>query len=175
MTAISWWVVGAIGVVVGGGVWLWLTASRLDRLHHRLDVAGESVHIQTARRRAAVLEIAGSGLLDGPESLLLVEAASAAYDDEAESRLSEVLRAVFDEPLATDDGAGRVLVDNLASACRRVQMARRFHNNQVASVRALRSTRLVRWFRLAGRAPHPQAIDLDDGVPPAFAGLDSGS
>ena len=49
------------------------------------------------------------------------------------------------------------------------ELARRFHNDHVTSARALRSRRRVRWFRLAGRAPEPTTVDLDD-VPPA--GLD---
>jgi len=50
-----------------------------------------------------------------------------------------------------------------------VELARRFHNDHVTSARALRSRRRVRWFHLAGHAPEPTTVDLDD-VPPA--GLD---
>ena len=61
------------------------------------------------------------------------------------------------------------LVDELAAACRKVELARRFHNDHVTSARTLRSRRRVRWFRLAGRPPESTTVDLDD-VPPA--GLD---
>lgn len=43
-----------------------------------------------------------------------------------------------------------------------VRMARSFHNSHVDQVRRLRRTSLVRIFRLAGRAPVPQTIDIDD-------------
>ena len=61
------------------------------------------------------------------------------------------------------------LVDELAAACHKVELARRFHNDHVTSARALRSRRRVRWFHLSGHAPEPTTVDLDD-VPPA--GLD---
>lgn len=43
-----------------------------------------------------------------------------------------------------------------------VRMARSFHNSHVDHVRRLRRGALVRIFRLAGRAPVPQTIDIDD-------------
>lgn len=43
-----------------------------------------------------------------------------------------------------------------------VRMARSFHNSHVDQVRRLRRGALVRIFRLAGRAPVPQTIDIDD-------------
>jgi hypothetical protein len=46
---------------------------------------------------------------------------------------------------------------------RRVQLARRFHNDVVVSTRDLRHRRLVTWFRLAGHAPMPTTIELEDG------------
>ena len=48
-------------------------------------------------------------------------------------------------------------------AMRRVQLARRFHNDIVVSTRELRRRRLVSWFRLAGHAPMPSTIELEDG------------
>lgn len=62
----------------------------------------------------------------------------------------------------------RTLLDELAENGRRVQLARRFHNDAVRAARALRSHRLVRWLRLAGRAPMPVAVDFDDTTPPGL-------
>jgi hypothetical protein len=56
-------------------------------------------------------------------------------------------------------------VQELADDCRKVELARRFHNDVVASARALRSSRRVRWLRLTGRAAEVEPVDLDD-VPP---------
>jgi hypothetical protein len=46
---------------------------------------------------------------------------------------------------------------------RRVQLARRFHNDIVVTTRELRRRRLVTWLRLAGHAPMPDTIELEDG------------
>jgi hypothetical protein len=42
-------------------------------------------------------------------------------------------------------------------------MARRFHNDVVVSTRTLRRRRLVRYLHLAGHAPMPDTVELDDG------------
>jgi hypothetical protein len=69
-----------------------------------------------------------------------------------------------DDPFALD--AVRVL----GQACERVQLARRFHNDAVAQAQRIRRKRVVRWARLAGRAPMPTMIEFDDtpaGAPSA--------
>jgi hypothetical protein len=60
------------------------------------------------------------------------------------------------------------LLDELAACCRKVELARRFHNDVVVSARALRSRRRVRWLRLAGNAAELRTVDLDDVPPPAL-------
>lgn len=169
------WAVLAIAVVVTLLLWLSWTANRLDRMHHRIDVARASLDTHLLRRSGAALELATSGTLDPARSLLLVDAASearAAEDDfeSAESDLSEALRAVFADAdevhaLRQDDAVGPLLTE-LAADCRKVELARRFHNDVVVSARALRSRRRVRWLRLAGHAAPLETVDLDD-VPPS--------
>ena len=167
---------GVVLVMVAVGLWFSWTATRLDQLHHRIDLGAASLSTQLALRSAVVLELAGSGTLDDASSLLLADAAQRARrtpDRQAESALSQALRAVFDEPAAMaalrEDVADSGLADELAAACRKVELARRFLNDQVSSAKALRSRRRVRWFGLAGHAPAPATVDLDD-VPPR--GLD---
>lgn len=159
-------VLGVLAVLLG--VWLWLSADRLDRLHHRLDLARESLATQLSRRVAAVQQVAASGALDDAESLLLLDAAARAGEEHepgpAQSALSQALRAVFDSP---HECLEEDLLD-LAAACRRVELARRFHNDLVSSVRLVRGLPQVRFFRLAGRAPEPTTIDLDDQPPTTF-------
>lgn len=82
-----------------------------------------------------------------------------------ESVLTQVLRQtlsrqVRDEVEAT--AVGRELLAELVDSNRRVSYARRFHNDHVARTRALRQTLFVRVFRLAGHAPLPDAVDIDD-------------
>ncbi len=171
----EWGVLLALVVLVGG-LWLSWTAHRLDRMHHRIDVARASLDAVLLRRSGTALELATSGTLDPVRSLLLLDAAArarAASPDEfeaAESDLSESLRAVLADgrevrELRADPDAGPLLAE-LAAACHKVELARRFHNDVVVSARALRSRRRVRWLRLTGRAGPVRTVDLDD-VPPA--------
>ena len=170
-----WWVLLVALVVVLVAFWLSWTASRLDRIHQRIEVARGSLDTWLLRRSGAALELATSGTLDPARSLLLVDAASearAAEEDfeSAESDLSEALRAVLADAeevrvLRQDEAVGLLLTE-LAGDCRKVELARRFHNDVVVSARALRSRRRVRWLRLAGTAASLSTVDLDD-VPPS--------
>ncbi|MGZ4471144.1 MAG: LemA family protein [Nocardioidaceae bacterium] len=170
------WIVVLLVVLAALGLWLWWTANRLDRMHHRIDVARATLDAQLLHRSGVSLELATSGALDPAQSLLLVDsahqarAASAEDFESAESDLSEALRAVFADAdgvrALRADPAVAPLMDELSGDCRKVELARRFHNNVVASARGLRSRRRVRWLRLAGRAAQLQTVDLDD-VPPA--------
>jgi hypothetical protein len=166
-------------VLVAAGLWLSWTANRLDRMHHRIDVARATLDAQLLRRSGATLELASTEALDPPSRLLLLDAAHEARSarpdavEVAESQLSQALRAVFgrseDVAVLREDPAVSALVDELVERCATVELARRFHNDVVVSARALRSRRRVRWFRLAGHAPDLRTVDLDD-VPPAGLG-----
>jgi len=173
----GWWLLLTLVVLVVG-LWLWWTAQRLDRMHHRIDVARAALDAQLLRRSGAALELATSGTLDPARSLLLVDAAhqarAAASDDleSAQSDLSESLRAVLADRSELDQlrhhsDVGPLLAE-LAASCRKVELARRFHNDVVVTARALRSRRRVRWLRLSGRAAELSTVDLDDVPPPAL-------
>jgi hypothetical protein len=172
-----WWVLLA-AVVLVVGLWLWWTAHRLDRMHHRIEVSRAGLDAQLLRRSGAALELATSDTLDPARSLLLVDAAhearAASGDDveAAQSDLSESLRAVLADRDELDQLRARTdvgpLLDELAASCRKVELARRFHNDVVVSARALRSRRRVRWLRLAGNAAELRTVDLDDVPPPAL-------
>lgn len=174
----TWWWLLAVVVLLVLGAWLYSTANRLDRLHHRIDVARGSLDSQLLRRSGAALELASSEVLDPARSLLLLEAAGVARAAEpadfekAESDLSAVLRAVLADAaevrsLKQDPLAGTLMAE-LADDCRKVELARRFHNDIVASARDLRSRRRVHWMGLAGRAPEPTTVNFDDAPPEAL-------
>ncbi len=92
--------------------------------------------------------------------------------DLAESELSRTIR----EALADDDevavlagqAGGSELVGALAAAWYRVQLARRFHNEAVAQAQRVRHKVVVRGLRLAGHAPLPQTVEIDDDWPEAL-------
>ena len=173
------WLLLVLAVVLVVGLWLTWTANRLDRMHHRIEVARGTLDGQLLRRSGATLELASAEVLDPPSRLVLLDAAHRARNagpeefESAESALSQALRAVFadadDVDLLRRDPLVAPLVDELARDCARVELARRFHNDVVVSARALRSRRRVRWLRLAGHAAELRAVDLDD-VPPAGLG-----
>lgn len=166
-------------LILLSGLYLSWTATRLDRLHVRLDAARVALDAQLVRRSAATLELARSGLLDVATAVILATAARSAQiatEDErepAESALTRDLRAAFDDPeelkqvRETPEGAD--LVQELGGAMRRVQLARRFHNESVRAVRQIRGYRRVRYFRLAGRAPEKPTFEIDDEPPTVFS------
>lgn len=174
----TWWYLLAVVAMLALGAWLYSTANRLDRLHHRIDVARGSLDTQLLHRSGTSLELASSEILDPPRSLLLLEAAREARSapradfEDAESDLSAVLRAVLADPTEVrsfrEDPVVGQLMAELADDCRKVELARRFHNDIVASARDLRSRRRVHWMGLAGRAPEPATVNFDDAPPQAL-------
>lgn len=179
---LGWLVIGLL--VVAWIVWrLTALAGRIDRLHHRIELAGASLDAQLLSRARAAEALAASGLLDPASSIVLAQAAShsrhADRDDPVErgiveSELSRDLREVFAAPEVAESlretPEGRELLEDLASACTQVALARRFRNDGVQAARLLRSGRLVRLFRLAGYAPQPTMLEMDDEAPPLGVG-----
>jgi hypothetical protein len=157
------------------GVYVSWRATRLDRLHVRLETARAGLDAALVRRAAVALELAASRLLDPATSLLLAAAAHEARiaDNDnrefAESDLSRALRAVIDQPDfrgtvgAREDGAD--LLDDLDAAVRKVGYARSFYNNAVTATRAARRKLLPRVLPLSGRAPLPEFFEIDDAPP----------
>lgn len=160
------WFLIAVVLVVALGTWLSWTASRLDTLHHRVELARESVHRRLLERSGWTLELAASGLLDDASGVVLADAAALARSateedfEGVESDLSQALRLVLDPPTVPRDATVE-----LAAACHRVELSRRFHNDLIASAKHLRGRRRARWFRLAGRAGPLRTIDFDDSPP----------
>jgi hypothetical protein len=170
------WVLVALVLL---SLYLSWTAARLDRLHTRVEGARAALDAQLVRRSSIALELATSGLLDPATSVLLATAAhesrEAGPDEQelAESNLSHALRAVLDQPGQAEQlrktPEGQLLLQELEAAARRVAMARRFHNDAVRATRAVRRKRVVRYLRLAGRAPIPETFESDDEPPRCLA------
>jgi hypothetical protein len=175
VTEVVWFVF----LLLVAGVYLSWTAGRLDRLHHRVESARAALDAQLVRRSAVAMELATCGLLDPASALLIADAAHEARqaegDDQspAESDLSKALRASLDSPEQFEELSGtvegRLLMQELEGAGRRVVMARRFHNDAVRAARALRRKRHVRYLRLAGHAPAPATFECDDAPPECLA------
>jgi hypothetical protein len=155
-------VLAVAGVVIA--LWLSWTAGRLDRMHVRCEGAAAALDAALAERRALVVEVAAHPSTDPASAVLLLDAATAGRSFQHESDLSAVLRAV------RPDVPADALWDAITEAGQRVRLARRIHNDLVATTLALRGRRRVRWFRLAGHAPAPPMIAFDDRTDDAGPG-----
>ena len=150
------------------GFYLSWRATRLDRLHHRVETARAALDAALLRRAAAVLDLAADPGLDPDTARSLAEAANSARRageverELAESELSRVLRAAPDPPGA---GPSRGRLDEVTVAARGVSLARVFHNDAVSDTRRARRSRLVRLLRLAGTAALPDYFEMDDRPP----------
>ena len=161
-----------ITVVVLGAVVLLLvvyafwTARRLDRLHARLDAAAAALDAQLRVRAEAAARFAIDGDLPREAVAELAQAAEAAAEapglghdrETAENTLSRALGDVT--AIAGADAAGFALAD----AVTRASFARRFHNDAVRDVLVVRRRRIVRYLRLAGRAPLPSYFEIVEPV-----------
>lgn len=165
--------VAALVVLMATAAWFSWTATRLDRLHLRREAAESALRLQLARRVAAAVDVAGSGVLDAASAVLVLGSAQRVrdLDDQApsslerwraESELTEVLVAVEPQPVEAADADAW---GELRASSERVALARRIHNDVTTSVLALRGRRRVRWFGLAGHAERPAMVELDDRVP----------
>lgn len=185
----SWWWLVLVVVLLGlFGLYLSMTAGRLDALHKRIDTAELALDAHLLRRSSVALELATSGLLDPAGAIVLAEAAHAAriaadgedFDEnqslrraEAETALSYAIEATLDDEEIEEvrqAPGGAQLLDELAASARRVQLSRRFLNDAVRACTQLRTQRMVRTFRLAGHSPWPRAVELDDSIPAALNG-----
>ncbi len=157
-------------LVIVTAAWFSWTATRLDRMHLRCEVAATALRAQLLERSAIAVELAVGGFSDPASALLVLDAARTAREAEAqpdlrqrwlsESDLTQALCYVDLPPEETD-----LLVSELREAARRATIARRIYNDLAARTLALRARRRVRWFRLVGHAEPPLMIDFDDRVP----------
>jgi len=162
-------------------------ASRLDRLHNRVEAARTALDLALVRRASAASELASSGLLDPAASLLLADAvrrarqADPAERDLAESDLTRALRATLGDPdfrkeLAGEDGdehgdehgaasqGTAELVAEVEAAAQQVFIARKFYNDLAGRTVYARRRPLARAMRLAGSAALPTFFEMDDSI-----------
>jgi hypothetical protein len=158
--------VAVAALLVVYGYW---TARRLDRLHARVDAAAAALDAQLRLRAETAAEFAGRADITLAAITRIAEAAAAAaeapglgHDREiVENALSRTLTGVHDDEPAAFDPA-RPPAAALLDAMTRASFARRFHNDAVRDALVVRRRRVVRWLRLAGRAPLPSYFEMDD-------------
>jgi hypothetical protein len=145
-------------------------ARRLDRLHARVDAAGTALDAQLQRRAATARAFGGVVPLDAPVAADLATAADVAAATRGLGRDREIAEHALTRALAvavtgaTERGtpaSGSALTEMHDEALR-ATFARRFYNDAVRDVIVVRDRRVVRWLRLAGRAPRPAFFEMDD-------------
>ena len=176
-----WWWVPVIVVICLVGLYLSMTAGRLDRLHRRIETSRYALDLQLLRRSALALDLASAGIFDPATTVVLADAAHVARvasDDDlvmrglAESDLTRVFVAAIPDKHDADElramASDPSMLEDLRGICVRVQLSRRFHNYAVRACRQVRRQRLVRWLSLAGRTPWPHTMEMDDTPPPGL-------
>jgi hypothetical protein len=179
-------IVLALLAIVLWGFYVSWRASRLDRLHNRVEAARTALDLALVRRASAASELASSGLLDPAASLLLADAvrrarqADSAERDLAESDLTRALRATLGDPVFRKELTGEddeddvergaaspgtaELVAEVEAAAQQVFIARKFYNDLAGRTVYARRRPLARAMRLAGSAPLPRFFDMDDSI-----------
>jgi hypothetical protein len=160
-------VVTVVAVVVLLATWVTWTATRVDRLHGRVDAARSTLDAQLVRRAAALQALVDQCMpeLGATRAGQLRAVARASLDADPagrEAAENDLSRALHEIPADLDPA----LVADLADAARRVALARRFYNDGVRDTRSLRRSWLPRLLRLGGRRPVPAFFEIDDTVPP---------
>jgi len=145
-------------------------ASRLDRLHHRVETSWEHLDALLQRRAAIALEISHSEVLDPATSILLTAAAYQAREaniverSDAESSLSQTLKLLRLEEVDAPTGLPAELLAELNRITEKITVGITIHTEAVNSARSIRSRKLFRLFRLAGHAPLPMRYSFEDEI-----------
>ena len=150
--------------------YLSFSATRLDRLHHRVETSWANLDGLLQRRAAIALEIARSERADPASSLILTAAAYQARDasivnrSHAESGLSGAL-GLLQNDLTIESNAGeQALLHELSEITNKIRVAIAIHVDAVNRTRAVRQKLIFKVFRLAGRAPLPVTYEFEDDV-----------
>lgn len=162
-------VVAFAAILAVVALYLFWTARRLDRLHARIDAAAAALDAQLSRRDAHVLEFCDTVTLPRGVAVELRAAVAAATAIRGLGHDREVVENAVTRALVRAVKASRRSFLDASSAATdlhdealRASFARGFYNDAVRDALAIRDRRVVRWLRLAGRAPHPAYFEMFD-------------
>jgi hypothetical protein len=147
--------------------YLTFSASRLDRLHHRVETSWATLDSLLQRRAAIALEVARSSITDPATSLLLTasayQARSADIEDRssAESVLSGALGMMLAERESIAANSDQALLHELDQLTDKIKVAISIHVESVTRTQLIRSKLVFRLFRLAGTAPLPVTYEFE--------------
>jgi len=147
--------------------YLSFSASRLDRLHHRVETSWATLDSLLQRRAAIALEIARSSITDPATSLLLTasayQARSADVEDRssAESVLSGALGMMLLERESIVSKSDLDLLHELEQLTDKIRISIALHVEAVTRTQLIRGKIVFRIFRLAGTAPLPVTYEFE--------------
>ena len=150
------------------GWYLSFSASRLDRLHHKVETSWATLDALLQQRAALAHEIVAESNLDPATAYLISTSATAARDaniierSAAESVLSEALKLVQNAALDNSLELPSELLVELSDLTSKVKLAINIHLESVNATRNVRSQLIIRLFRLAGKAPLPVRYAFED-------------
>ena len=163
-----WLVAACILLII---LWyLSFTATRLDRLHHRVETSWANLDVLLQKRASVALEIAHSDIADPASSMLLTAAAYQARDaniqnrSQAESGLSGALGLLLEDAEQLTTAADSALLTELSGLTDKVRVGIAIHTDAVARTHMVRNKLIVRIFRLAGTAPLPITYEFEADV-----------
>ena len=148
--------------------YLSFSASRLDRLHHRVETSWEHLDALLQRRAALALEISHQVDLDPATDLILTQSAYVSREEpiadrnDAERSLSESLRFLRDLAQNGEVSISVPLLDELTNLTEKITLAIAIHLEGVNSVEKLRSKFIYRLFHLAGKAKLPRIYSFEE-------------
>ena len=164
----KWLLIILVAVVLAW--YLSFTATRLDRLHHRVETSWANLDVLLQKRAAVALEIAHSDIADPASSMLLTAAAYQARDaniqnrSQAESGLSGALGLLLEDSEHLATAAGSALLTELSALTDKIRVAIAIHTDAVARTQMVRGKVVVKTFRLAGTAPLPITYEFESDV-----------
>ena len=147
--------------------YLSFSASRLDRLHQRVETSWATLDSLLQRRAAIALDVARSSITDPATSLLLTasayQARGADIEDRssAESVLSGALGMMLAERESIVAKSDQALLHELEQLTDKIKVAISIHVESVTRTQLIRSKLVFRLFRLAGTAPLPVTYEFE--------------
>jgi cell division protein FtsB len=146
------------------------SATRLDRLHHRVETSWANLDGLLQRRAAIAIEIARSEISDPASSLLLTFAAHQAREasirdrSQAETGLTGALGILIETSTSSTGPIEQDLIRELKELTEKIKMAVAMHVDAVTRTQMVRKKWFMRFFRLAGSAPEPVAYEFEGDV-----------
>ena len=158
-------------LVIAALAWyLTFLATRLDRLHGRVETSWANLDGLLQRRAAIAIEIARSDIADPASAMLLTFTAHQAREasvrdrSQAESGLTGALSILLENSETISAPLELDLIRELDELTAKIKVAIAMHVEAVTRTQMVRKKFLIRLFRLAGHAPAPVVYEFEGDV-----------